>query len=140
MTLDEFTEIMKPAIAQFGANEFNQYRMKLIYTRVHKLDVSWLKSIIHQMCLQNNRFFDFDEAARNEFSNRNKQQNTINVVKALEALSEHLTDDGYIKAMRMFGATNFWDAVKNCKEFKLYERTIPELETLGPVICEKMGV
>lgn len=140
MDYNEFLRIMNPAIKQFGVNEFGETRLELIYSRVEDLGSKWLIIKINQMCISNNRFFDFEEAARNEFNNRSKVESADNVLHALKMLSGKLTDEGYIKAMRLFGATNFVDAVKNCREFKMYNFTIPELEAISPVLCEKMGI
>lgn len=140
MQYPEFIEIMQPCVHQFGGNDFNEYRLKILFERVKELGSNWMKDIVQQVCLSNSRFFNFEEAARNEFTNRSKIKNTEDVVKALAFLSSHQTDAGYLKAMRLFGATNFTNAVENCMKFKMYEFTLPELQALEPVICEKMGI
>jgi hypothetical protein len=60
--------------------------------------------------------------------------------EALAALARHRSDGGFKKAMRLFGATNVIDAIENCRQFKMYDFTLPELEALSPLICEKMGI
>ena len=138
MEKKEFDKIMQACVNQFPLGDFNPYRMNIIYNRVKDLGDQWLRATVHQMCLTNNRYFDFDSAARNENVNRNRVKNTEDVVGALETLSKHLTDEGYLRSMRLFGATNFHEAVENCRKYKMYKYRLDELEAIGPALYQEL--
>ena len=140
MNYPEFLEVMQSCIRQFGVDEFNDRRLKLVYARCHRLGLAWTSRVVDQMCLRNDRFFDFEEAARNEFNRRNGVQRTEAIVEALKELDKHRTDQGYLEKMRLFGATNFWDAVENCRKFKMHDMKIDELEAVSEPLCKELGV
>lgn len=113
MQYSEFIEIMSPAIMHFGDKTFSEVRLKMIHDRINYIGPEWLKKTVRTIVLEDDRYFNFDQAARDEINRQANLKFTEDVSSAHYAIQEQMTDKGFQDALKLFGGNNLMEAIKN---------------------------
>jgi hypothetical protein len=140
ISIAECREQYDRLINAFGSTIFGEDRFRLLWTRSCDLDPSWLVKTVDKIIVAGNPRVNFDELISSEKKRVASLISTDSVVSALEALSMNQTTAEFERVLRLFGATNLRDAVENCKNYKMYEFNMAELEEVGPLLCKELGI
>jgi len=111
MTDYEFKTQMQRLSDAFPSHYSSQQRTKLIFERVKDLDLGWFRKLVDRIILTNDPRFNFDEASRGERLARKQINLTTDLIRASEAISEQITDQGFANALAEFGTNSLLDAV-----------------------------
>lgn len=110
MNIQEFNKQMDRLRSCFK-DQFSSERVKLIWSRVHDLDIRWLEKVVTNAIMSGYGRVDFAEAAAHERARQRSLRLAEDVSKAHEKLKENISDQGLDHALQAMGANSLLDAI-----------------------------
>lgn len=119
MTSEEYAVEYQRLSDVFPNKFLSAAKTETVWKYVKEFDISWFRSLVDRIVMTTHGDVDIGEVVAAERRARKSKQFADDVVKAMDNVSSRITDAGFEKVLKSYGANSLLEAITKSRKGEL---------------------